>query len=158
MEGRSERDVKRIQLRRLLVNSVMAAVIGSASAALVGCDTKGSGKPTAHLSGVITIDGRPTPSNAWGTINFRATSPGQARDTSASITNGKYDSPDVPAGKIMVNIQIVQPTGKTINDGGRQIPEIRDLIASKYNNGFEMEITGDNPDQNFDLESNQETD
>jgi hypothetical protein len=120
---------------------------------LVGCETGGSGKPTAHLSGAVTIDGQPVPGDAWGTINFRATGPGQAGPTSAQITKGQYDCPEVPIGNVEVYIQVVQRTGKMASEGGRQWPETRNLLADKYNNAINLEVAGDNRNQDFALTS-----
>jgi hypothetical protein len=120
---------------------------------LAGCNAGSGGKPTAHLSGKVTIDGEPVPSDAWGTITFRATAPGQARDTGADISNGEYDCPDVPLGKVNAFIQVVQATGKMRSEGGRQWPETRNLLAEKYNNEIPLEVTGDNRNQDFALTS-----
>jgi hypothetical protein len=120
-------------------------------ATLAGCDKGGSGKPTAHLSGPITIDGQPVPDDAWVTINFRSVSTGQA--TSAQISNSSYDCSDAPLGNVDVSIQILQPTGKMVSEGGRSWPETRSLIADKYASGIKLDVTGDNSNQEFALTS-----
>jgi hypothetical protein len=117
----------------------------------VGCDTRGSGKPTAHLSGEVTIDGEPVPDDAWATINFRSASTGQA--TSAQIIGSEYECPDAPLGNVDVSIQILQQTGKMVSEGGRSWPETRSLIADKYASGIKLEVTGDNSSQDFALTS-----
>jgi hypothetical protein len=131
------------------VVAIMPMVL--AVVALVGCDQRGSGKPTAHLSGAVTIDGQPVPSDAWATINFRSASSGQA--TSAQITNSEYDCPDVPLGNVDVFIQILQKTGKMVSEGGRSWPETRSLIAESYNSGLKLDVAGDNSNQDFALTS-----
>jgi hypothetical protein len=133
---------------------VIATSLVLAAIVVVGCDTGGSGKPTAHLSGDITIDGEPVPGNAWGTVNFRATGTGQAgQATSAPITDSEYDCPNVPIGNVNVFIQVVQPTGKMASEGGRSWPETRNLIADKYGSGIQIEVTDDNSSQHFELTS-----
>jgi hypothetical protein len=126
-----------------------------AAVALLGCDAGGSGKPTAHLSGDITIDGEPVPSDASVTINFRPPlgSSGQAGPTSAEISGSSYDCPNVPLGTVDVFIQIVQPTGRMTSEGGRSWPETRSLIADKYASGIQLEVTDDNSSQDFELTS-----
>jgi hypothetical protein len=132
---------------------VFLAILCCACATAVGCE--GGSKPgTARLQGKITIDGQPPPPGALGTISFRATGPGQASSTSAEIIDGEYDCPDVPQGDVTVFIQLVQPTGKTIDEGGRQYPELRNLVPSKYDLGINLEISGSNPNQNFELATN----
>jgi hypothetical protein len=84
-------------------------------------------------------------------MNFRSPTTGQA--TSAPITNGEYDCPDVPVGKVDVFIQVVQPTGKMASEGGRSWPETRSLIADKYGSGIQIDVTEDNSDQHFELTS-----
>ena len=59
----------------------------------------------------------------------------------------------MPLGKITVFIQLVQKTGKMVNDGGRQYPELRNLIPSKYISGLELDIAEDNSSQDFELVS-----
>ena len=135
------------------VLAIVASVVCLAWAAPASAETL-TFDPDGTAGGAVTIDGQPTPGDAWGTINFRATGPGQAPSTSARIVNGKYDSPDVPLGKVDVFIQIVQPTGKMLSEGGRQWPETRNLIAEEYNNAIQLEVTEDNPDQDFALTSN----
>jgi hypothetical protein len=130
---------------------VIAVIISVAAAVLVGCGKGGSGKPTAHLSGAITIDGQPVPDDAWVTINFRSVSTGQA--TSAQITDSNYDCPDAPLGNVDVAIQILQRTGKMVSEGGRSWPETRSLIADNYARGIKLEVSGDNSDQDFALTS-----
>jgi hypothetical protein len=131
---------------------LVRVTLACALAVVAGC-TGGSKPGAAHLQGAITIDGQPPPSDALGTISFRATTTGQAHSTSAQILNGKYDCENVPLGKITVFLQLVQQTGKMVNDGGRQYPELHNLVPSKYNNGIELEITDDNTSQDFDLVS-----
>jgi hypothetical protein len=131
---------------------VLAALLGI-TGGLAGCGTGGSGKPTAHLSGAVTIDGQPPPANAVGTVTFRPTGSGQAQPVTVQITNGTYDCANVPMGNVDVFIQLVQQTGQTASEGGRQYPELRNLIADKYNSGIELNVTGDNSNQDFALTS-----
>jgi hypothetical protein len=153
MARRSRRSSVRVPARSCVQWIIVTLPLLTAGS-LVGCGAGGSGKPTAHLSGNITIDGQSVPSNAWGTVNFRATGTGQAgQATSAPITDSEYDCPNVPIGNVDVFIQVVQPTGKMASEGGRSWPETRSLIADKYSNGFQLEVTDDNSSQDFELTS-----
>lgn len=138
---------------RALGNCVFIVALVSIATVVTGCDTGRGGRPTAHLSGAITIDGQTPEESALGTINFRAASADQAAGTSAEIVNGKYDAPNVPMGNVTAFIQLVQPTGRTISEGDRQYPELRSLISSKYDVGIKLEVTGDNHNQDLDLTS-----
>jgi hypothetical protein len=142
-----------MQSNALCSQAIVIAALGLAAMATVGCDAGGSGKPTAHLSGKVTIDGQPVPNDTRATITFRATGPGQANHTSALITNSEYDCPNVPAGDVEVYIQIVQETGRMASEGGRSWPETRNLIAEKYNDAIPLKVTDDNSNQDFELTS-----
>jgi hypothetical protein len=142
MDDRTRRHLDRVRVRSITnTNSLIGAVPLLAALVLTGCETGGSGKPTAHLSGAVTIDGQPLPDDAWATINFRSGATGQA--TSAQVANSAYDCPDVPLGKVDVFIQILQRTGKMLSEGGRSWPETRSLIADKYNQGITLDVTDD---------------
>jgi hypothetical protein len=121
---------------------------------LVGCGKNGSGKPTAHLSGTITIDGQPVPDNTVGSVTFRPSGSGQASPTTAQVIDGKYDCPNAPQGNVTVFFQLVQQTGKMVGDPGRQAPEVRSLLADKYSvSGIDLNVTDDNSSQDFALTS-----
>jgi hypothetical protein len=124
-----------------------------ATLALVGCGSGGGDKPTAHLSGKVTIDGQPLPTGARGNITFRSTVPGQANPSGAEITDSEFDCPDVPVGNVDVYIQIRQETGRMASEGGRSWPETRSLIAEKYNNAIAINVTGDDHSHDFELTS-----
>jgi hypothetical protein len=149
---------RRIELRRGFAAFAATATQVFFVAALLcvivlvsGCND-GRKPGTAHLQGTITIDGQPPPAGAVGSIAFRPT--GKGHPTSAPIVDGKYDCENVPLGDVDVLIQSVLPTGKMISEGGRSYPELRNLISSKYDKGISLKITGDNADQDFELEGN----
>jgi hypothetical protein len=122
-------------------------------AAAGGCND--GGKPgTARLEGRITIDGQPPPAGAVGSISFRATGQGQADTTSAQIVDGKYECDDVPLGDVVVFVQLIKETGKTITEGGRSFPERVNFVSSKHDNGINLKVTDDNSNQDFELEGN----
>ena len=56
-------------------------------------------------------------------------------------------------GNVNVFIQLVHQTGQTASESGRQYPELRNLIADKYNSGIDLNVTGDNSNQDFALTS-----
>jgi hypothetical protein len=121
--------------------------------ALAGCGAGSSGKPTAHLSGTLTIDGQPVPPNTVGSVTFRPPGTGQAAPVTAQVVDGKYDCPNVPQGEVTVFFQL-QQLGKMIGEPGRQYPERRNLLADKYDvSGIDLKVTDDNSNQNFDLTS-----
>jgi hypothetical protein len=133
--------------------ALIAIIAASAATALTGCGAGSSGKPTAHLSGTLTIDGQPVPANTVGSVTFRPPGSGQASPVTAQVVDGKYDCPNVPQGDVTVFFQL-QQLGKMIGEPGRQYPERRDLLAEKYSvSGIDLKVTDDNSNQNFDLTS-----
>jgi hypothetical protein len=146
---------RRIEQRSGIANMVSARGAAFVAllcllAAITGCPD-GRKPGTAHLQGQITINGQPPPADAMGSISFRATGPGQAASTSAQIVDGKYDCDDVPLGDVVVFVQLVQQTGKMVNEGGRSYPELRNLVSPKFDNGINLKITDDNSNQDFEL-------
>jgi hypothetical protein len=117
---------------------------------LAGCGA--AEKRTAHLQGTITIAGKSLPADALANISFRPTAQGQSRAAGVTVVAGKYDCPDVPLGKVAVTISIQHPTGKMVSEaGGTPFQEYASLISG--GSGINLEVTGDKPNQDFDLES-----
>jgi hypothetical protein len=142
---------EKVRVRSFTLIAILAALVATA---LAGCGSGSSGKPTAHLSGTITIDGQPVPANVVGSVTFRPPGTGQASPVTAQVIDGKYDCPNVPQGDVTVFFQLVQQTGKMLGEAGRQYPEIRNLLADKYSvSGIDLNVTDDNSNQNFDLTS-----
>jgi hypothetical protein len=119
--------------------------------AATGCNS-GRKPGTARLEGRVTIDGQPPPAGAIGSIAFRPTGKGQP--TSAQIVDGKYKCEDVPLGDVVASVQLVLPTGKMVSEGGRSFQELRNLVSSKHDQGINLNVTGDNPNQDFELAGN----
>ena len=138
-------------MARLGPKTKLAAAL-LAVAVVVGCGSGGSSRPTAHLQGSVSIGGQPVPDNAEASITFKPTASGQARSTSALISKGKYDAPDVPTGPVTVYISIQQPTGRQVTENvSRPYDEFRSLVPAKYEGGVPLKVEGDNDEQNFDL-------
>ena len=117
---------------------------------LAGCGV--GGPKTAHLSGTVSLGGQAVPADAQASISFKATTIDQGRSANAQIINGKYDLPNTPIGKVKVFFSIQQPTGKMAREGvGAPYAEYRSLTPAKYETGMDLEITGDNDKQDFNL-------
>lgn len=126
-------------------------VAGLLLASVAGCSS-GSSKPTAHLSGTITMNGQPLPANATGTIMFRPSKAGMAKTAGVPISDGKYVSPNTPVGDVTVFFSIQEPTGKMISDsGGPPYAEYRPIVPAEAAAGIALTVSGDNAEQNFDL-------
>src|SRR5262245_61725023 len=109
--------------------------------ALSGCGRMGSGKPTSHLQGKVTIAGKPIPADAQASITFKPSGSGQARSTSAQISGGAYDAPDVPVGTVTVYFNVQQPTGRMVREGtGSPYKELRSLVPDKYGTGLALDV------------------
>jgi hypothetical protein len=123
-------------------------------ASLWGCSEDGAlSKPTAHLRGNVTIDGRPVPSDAEGTIVFRpAGGGGQAQPASATIVDSKYDAPNVPQGKVKAYFNIGRLTGRMITEaaGGSPFAEMEQLAPAEAETGISIDVTGD-AERDFNL-------
>jgi hypothetical protein len=133
---------------RLFVLLVVADLISA-----TGCGN--AQKNVAHLEGVVTIDGQPLPSDAQASIRFSPMSRG--RSAGAAVENGKYSCTDAPMGKVKVYLTVTRPTGKMLTESdNRPYPEVASIIASKYVPGIDIEVTGDNAKQDFDLEPAQQ--
>ena len=150
----SRRIGKRSCIEATIINVRGTAFVATALCILVavtGCN--GGRKPgTARLEGSITVGGQPPPAGAIGSISFRPTGKGQP--TSAQIVDGQYKCDNVPMGDVVVFVQLVQPTGKMVSEGGRSYPELRNLVSSKYDQGIKLNVTDDNSGQDFELEGN----
>jgi len=135
----------------LRLRAVFSLLCLVSSLALFGCGSSG-GKPTVHLRGEVTVGGAAIPDDAQASITFKPTVPGQARSTSAQITNGKYDAPDVPVGAVTVYFNVQQPTGRMVREGtGNPYKEMRSLVSEKYGTGMAIEVLEDNSEQDFSL-------
>lgn len=134
-----------------MMRNGFCAAAGLLLASVVGCG-HGSSKPTAHLSGVVTINGQPIPANATGTIMFRPTKAGMANTAGVPINGGRYDSPNTPVGDVTVFFSIQEPTGKMISDaGGPPYAEMQPIVPAGAANGMALTVSGDNAEQDFDL-------
>jgi hypothetical protein len=117
---------------------------------LGGCS---SGKPTypaAKLEGKVTLDGKPI---AQGNVQFVPQDVSHVPVTTAPIVDGKYVAEAVPRGKLRVMLTATMETGKMIKEYSTPRPEVISLIPEKYRDGIPIEVTGDNPNQDFSLKS-----
>jgi hypothetical protein len=130
---------------QLLPAALTAALLLSA-----GCSHPVNAHPTARLEGKVAIDGQPI---LTGRIQFFPKGPGQPDD--ADISDGHYLADRVPLGKVRVTFTAVKETGKMIHEPGHEFPELVSIIPDKYQQGLDIEVSGDNPSQDFVLVSTQ---
>lgn len=129
-----------------------ALVMISALVVAFGCGK--AEKHVARIQGVVTIDGQPLPADAMANVSFRPTLPGQGRAAGATVVGGKFDCRDAPLGKVKVYIDVQRVTGRMIQESdGVPFREVRSIISPKYGSGIDLEITGDDDSQDFDLDS-----
>ncbi len=100
----------------------------------------------------MTVDQEPI---AKGFLNFTPQHLGEGPVTGAEIVDGRYVARAVPLGKVRVRFLAPKQTGRmiTLPDGNTKVPEIVDIIPENYRAGIEIDVTGDNDQQNFDLVS-----
>ena len=71
----------------------------------------------------------------------------------AQIVDGKYQADAVPMGPVCVTISAVKLTGRMIQEYSGANAESINIIPEKYRSGIEIEVTGDNLQQDFPLVS-----
>jgi hypothetical protein len=118
---------------------------------LLGCG--GGGGDTAHLQGAVTIGGQPIPAEATGSITFDPAQAGPAAKTvTVTIEGGRYDSPETPLGSVRAVFNVQAPDGpEYTTDRGVKARNIKNIVPEKSQAGVSIEVTGDNPNQDFDL-------
>jgi hypothetical protein len=118
---------------------------------LPGCG--GGGGDTAHLQGTVTIGGQPIPADATASVTFDPAQAGpKAKTVTVKIEGGKYDSPETPKGSVRAVFSIQQPYGpEYTTDRGVKARDIKSIVPEKSQAGVSIEVTDDNPAQNFDL-------
>jgi len=137
---------------------IRSAIGASGAVALLaavfsGCTAGGDDKPTVHLQGTVTIAGKPVPSDADAMIVFSPLDATQSRSASSRITDGKFDVPDAPRGKIKAMFTINQPTGKMIqfDKADRPYPETKSLVPESKSQGLDIQADVDQSDMKIDL-------
>lgn len=127
----------------------MAALIVVCLLFATGCGTS-PGFPAARLSGKVTIDGSPVES---GAVTFLPLEKDRGPTAGAEITGGSYLCPAVPLGKVRVTFAASKKTGRIIDDHGRKYDEVINIVPASAQAGVEIEVTGDNSEQDFALTS-----
>lgn len=114
-----------------------------------GCG-KGSA-PTAHLGGSVTINGQPVPADAEASLSFEPVAGGKA--VSATIADGRYDAANVPQGPVLVRFYISRRIGpvKISERTGKEFQEVANIVPAQHAAGMQIEVTGDNTSQDFNL-------
>ena len=123
------------------------------TAALWGCNSQRK-YPGAHLAGSVSIDGQPVED---GSIAFTPSGSAKGPAVGAKISAGRYDCPYVPMGDSLVQIYALRPTGKMIEVMGSMRPEMEDLVPKKDRDGIKIEVLGNNLNQDFALNSSDDT-
>lgn len=91
---------------------VLWVVVASGVLTLAGC----GGEPTAAVSGIVTVGGKPL---SEGSIHFELAD-GASQSAGATITDGKYElleSANLRPGKVHVTIRGAIKTGKQVEAG-----------------------------------------
>lgn len=115
---------------------------------VAGC---GVGGRVAHVSGQVTLRGKPLPESAQAFLTFVAASDSK-RSVSVPITAGRYDSPETPVGPCRAFFEITTTGPEKISDRtGQPYRDVISHVPAGAAEGIPLEVTGDIPDQNFDL-------
>jgi hypothetical protein len=110
----------------------------------VGC---GPAAPkTAHLAGTITVAGQAPPADARVRLSIAPTV--ERPGAGSHVTGNKYDCPNSPLGHIAVDGPAATTPSNFTTDPADQYISLIDPI---YSAGLELDVTGDNLKQDFDL-------
>jgi hypothetical protein len=128
---------------------ILAVILVAAS----GCPGGGSSAETVHLQGTVLIGGRPLPADAVGSITFSPTAIGQAGSAYSEISNGRFDVPNAPKGKVKAIVSARVPIGVSSFSGSRARPEMqfRSIVPSEKEGGIEMTVEGENRDLKIEI-------
>ncbi len=136
-------------ISKLVRNLVALGVLGLVSVT-AGCGGE-AGPPTAHLQGTVTLGGKPIPTDATAYIYFNPVDSKQGKAATATIVNGKYDSPNTPVGAVKVVFNITQPKGPEYEERGTKVRSMVSITPPSAASGIELQVDGDKSDVNFDL-------
>ncbi len=114
-----------------------------------GCGHTGNEHPTAKLTGYVTVDAQPIHSGRVQFFPIR----GGGQPCDSEINDGRYAAEQVPLGKVRVTFTSVKETGKMIHEPGHVFPELVSIIPERYESGIEINVEGDNSNQDFKLVS-----
>jgi hypothetical protein len=127
-----------------------APLLIAAATICTGCGP--AANKTARLAGAITIAGQAPPADARIRLNISPTTPKQGGGAGSRVTGNQYDCTSCPLGKVTVYIAINHSTGDNPTDAARaRGDESTSLIDPIYSAGIELDVTGDNLKQDFDL-------
>ena len=115
----------------------------------LGCGSKNSAAG-ARLEGAVTLDGNPI---AEGTLQFVPQQPSKEAPVMVPFKGGRYVAPAIPLGKVRVVVSATKKTGKMIKVYSEPYPEVISIIPEKYQDGIEINVTGNNASQNFEIKS-----
>jgi hypothetical protein len=125
-----------------LLATILLAVLAA------GCGQ--AGHSAARLEGAVTLDGNPI---AEGSMQFVPEEASRSSPVGAVIKAGRYVVPSAPLGKVRVLISATRKTGRMISEYSQPYEEIVNIIPASYHQGIEIEVTGDDPNLNFELRS-----
>jgi len=122
-------------------------------AGLVGLATGcGGGAKTASVSGTVTINGKPIPADAEGSITFAVKDGDEEQSATVPITGGKYESPETPQGSVLVTFHIFKFGPPKVSERtGQEFREETTLVPANKAAGQTVDITEDTATLDFNL-------
>jgi hypothetical protein len=129
------------------------ATYGVVVACSIAVLAAGCGPSTANLAGKVTIDGKPLPDDAKGTIYFAPVNPEAGKAIAAVVADSGYKASGVPSGEVSVSFEITQDVGapKVSPRTGAEFQETKSLVPPSASGGIRLQVAGDNANQDFDL-------
>lgn len=151
--GKREMEMRVLRLTTLRSGHRTYAARGVVVACSIAALAVGCGPSTANLAGKVTIDGKPLPDDAKGTIYFAPINPEAGKAVAALVTDSSYQASGVPLGEVGVSFEITQNVGapKISPRTGAEVQETKSLVPPETSGGVRISVAGDNANQDFDL-------
>lgn len=132
---------------------VLLVVLGGLLPFVVGCGGSGGSGSVAHWQGEVTLDGKPLPPGTTGAITLRPMDQKDAKPITIYLNEGRFDSPNIPMGKVKAFFSLEKPTGKKIHSErtGQDVEEMESIVPREAQAGIDLEVTGDDSNKVIDL-------
>jgi hypothetical protein len=115
---------------------------------IAGCG--GSGFKVSTVEGNVTVDGTPLET---GSIIFSPLESGVGVAVSTEIVAGKYQSNQVPRGRVLVQFSSFKDVGDKHVEFGITYPKLKNMIPEKYHAGVELNVDQPKLTHHFELTS-----
>lgn len=134
-------------LRRLAIDLVGVLLLAIMSLLVGGCGDAVCDRPTARVSGTVSVAGAPV---SRGRIIFMPETGTPGQPATSGITDGRYEA-RVPHGRLRAVLHITREVGPSVEIFGRTVRETVDQVPQALRGGIAIEIGSDRTDLDFAL-------